>query len=192
MRTRLIPLALILALVSLGTVPGSPARAAEFTYDFEGCEQGWEAKKGGNWVHGAAFPLSTNTSEVMGNVHYQTDNSRGDTLISKPHNWAGGKGKIKMRARWQFEWYPDESLTLDRAALEMSTDGGKSWKPRAGFRFPNANFPDFSDVEVDFDAPAGQFLLRLVVFSDPSVEMFGIEVDDIVVPTSAPDGVACK
>lgn len=192
MRTRLALAALLTALLALGSLPGAPARAAEFKYDFEACEQGWTAKKDGNWIHGPSNPGTSNTSNVMSNVLYHTDESRGDTLISKAHTWGGGKGVINLRARWQFEWYPDESLTLDRAALEISTDDGKNWKSRQGFRFPNTGFPEFSDVEVPFDAPAGQFLLRFILYSDTSVEMFGIEIDDLVVPTAAPDGAACK
>ena len=42
-----------------------------------------------------------------------------------------------------------------------------------------------------FDAPAGEFLLRFVVFSDTSVELYGIEFDDVVVPTAAPAGASC-
>ncbi|MBW3536274.1 MAG: hypothetical protein KY395_00710 [Actinobacteria bacterium] len=191
MRTRLTPLVLILSLVALGTVPGSPARAAEFTYDFEACEQGWEIKKDGNWKHGPAQPGSSNVSNVMANFFYENSQDRGDTIISKPHAWGGGKGVIKFRARWMFEWFPQEGLTLDRAAFEMSTDGGKTWKPRAGFSFPNDRFPEFSDVEAEFEAPPGEFLMRFVLFSDGSIQAFGIEVDDIVVPTAAPAGVGC-
>lgn len=188
--------ALLTALLGLGAVPGSPARAAEVKYDFEACAQGWEAKEGGNWVQGGALPGSSNTTNVMSNVLYPEDEERGDTLISKPHNWAGGKGKIKLRARWQFEWYPPEAsaavTTLDRAALEISTDGGKKWKSRAGFGLPNASFPEFDNLEVEFDAPAGQVLFRFVQFSDAYLTSFGIEIDDIVIPTAAPDGIGCK
>jgi len=42
------------------------------------------------------------------------------------------------------------------------------------------------------DAPAGPLLFRFVIFSDETVEMFGLEVDDIVIPTAAPDGIGCK
>ena len=189
MRTRMAIAALITALLALGALPWAPARAAEFTYDFEGCQQGWEAKKGGNWTHGTTTLPSSNASSVMKNFLYPNDESRGDTLTSKPHNWGGGKGVIKLRARWIFEWYPDESLTLDRAALEISVDGGKTWKSRQGFRMPN---PEFTDIEVPFDAPAGQFQLRFIIFSDTSVQHYGIEIDDLVVPTGAPDGTSCK
>lgn len=189
MRMRMALGALVTSLLVLGAVPGAPARAAEFTYDFEGCQQGWEPKKGGNWTHGPTTLPSSNTTSVVKNFHYQTDNSRGDTLTSKPHAWGGGKGVIKLSARWLFEWYPDESLTLDRAVLEMSVDAGKTWKPRQGFRVPQ---PEFTDIEVPFDAPAGEFLLRFVVFSDPSVELYGIEIDNVTVPTAAPAGSSCK
>jgi len=181
--------ALITAFLTLGALPGAPARAAEFKYDFEGCQQGWEAKKGSNWTHGSTAVPSSNPTSVIKNFHYQTDQSRGDALVSKPHDWAGGKGVIKLRARWLFEWYPDESLTLDRAVLEMSSDGGKTWKARQGFRVPQ---PEFTNISVPFDAPAGQFLLRFVVFSDTSVELYGIEIDDITMPTAAPAGTSCK
>jgi hypothetical protein len=192
MRMRILLATLLAAVVGFGTLPGLPARAAETKYDFEKCQQGWEAKKGSNWTRSKDHPGSSNTTQAMSNVLYHTDESRGDTLVSKPHVWPGGKAKVKFRARWQFEWYPDESLTLDRAAFEVSTDGGKSWKSRAGFRFPNANFPEFSNVEVDVDAPAGPVMFRFVLFSDTSVEMFGLEVDDISIPTAAPDGIGCK
>lgn len=196
MRKRLTPLVLILSLVALGTVPGSPARAAEFTYDFEACEQGWEMKDGSNWAHGSANPGTSNTSNVMSNFLYPEDLDRGDALISKPHNWTGGKGVIKLKARWQFEWFPPETAgagiaTLDRAALEISTDGGKKWTSREGFGFPNASFPEFDELEVDFTAPAGPLLMRFIVFSDFTITSFGIEIDDVVVPTAAPDGVGC-
>lgn len=125
----------------------------------------------------------------MKNFLYPNSLDRGDTLTSKPHDWAGGKGIIKLRARWLFEWYPDETLTLDRAVLEMSVDGGKTWKARQGFRVPQ---PEFTNVSVPFEAPAGQFLLRFVVFSDSSVQAYGIEIDDITIPTSAPAGSSCK
>ena len=196
MRTRVALAALVTILVSLGALPGAPARAAEVKYDFEGCTQGWELKKGGNWVHGAAHPGTSNTTNVLSNVLYPENIDRGDTVVSKPHVWAGGKGVIKLRARWLFEWYPPEAsaalTTSDRAALEISTDGGKTWKSRHGFGFPNAAFPEFEDVEVPFEAPAGAFQLRVVLFSDAYLTTFGIEIDDIVVPTAAPDGASCK
>lgn len=182
--------ALITALLGLGVLPGLPARAAEFKYDFEGCQQGWEPKaKGSNWTNGPTELPSTNTSNVMKNVLYNSGEARGDTLTSKPHTWGGGKGVIKLRARWLFEWYPDESLTLDRAVLEISVDGGKTWKPRQGFRTPQ---PEFTDIQVPFDAPAGQFQLRFVIYSDTSAELYGIEIDDVIVPTAAPEGTSCK
>ena len=189
--------ALLSVFLGLGALPGSPARAAEVKYDFEGCAQGWEAKKGGNWVHGGTMPGTTNTTNVMSNVLYPEDEERGDTLVSKPHNWGGGKGKITLRARWQFEWFPPEGepagiSTLDRVALEISTDGGQKWKSRAGFGFPNASFPEFDDLEVEFDAPAGPIQFRFIQFSDFTVTSFGIEIDDIVIPTAAPDGIGCK
>ena len=190
MRMRLALVALITALLTLGALPGAPARAAEFKYDFEGCQQGWEPRaKASNWTHGHTELPSSNTTNVMKNFLYNTDESRGDTLTSQAHAWGGGKGVIKLRARWLFEWYPEESLTLDRAALEISTDGGKTWKSRQGFRVPQ---PEFTDLEVEFTAPAGEFMLRFVVFSDPSVELYGIEIDDITVPTAAPAGASCK
>ena len=196
MRTRLALGALLTALIAFGALPGTPARAAEVKYDFEACEQGWTAKKGGNWVHGGTMPGSSNTSNVMSNVLYPDGEERGDTLISKPHNWPGGKGKLKLRARWQFEYYPPEAAaaltTLDRAALEVSTDGGQKWRSRAGFGAPNASFPEFDDLEVEIDAPAGPVLFRFVQFSDGNTPGFGIEVDDIVIPTAAPDGIGCK
>ena len=126
MRTRLAIAAFLVSLLAFGSLPALPVRAAEFTYDFEGCAQGWEPKKGGKWEHGTTTLPSSNTTSVMKNIQYNTDESRGDTLVSKPHAWGGGKGIIKLRARWIFEWYPDESLTLDRAVLEMSVDGGKT------------------------------------------------------------------
>src|SRR5688500_11730813 len=83
MRTRIAIAALITALLALGALPWAPARAAEFTYDFEGCQQGWEAKKGGNWTHGTTTLPSSNASSVMKNFLYPNDESRGDTLTSK-------------------------------------------------------------------------------------------------------------
>ena len=192
MRTRIALTALLAAIVLMAGTPAMPVRAAETKYDFAKCEQGWKASKGSNWVRSTSHPGSSNTTPAMSNFHYQTDQSRGDTLVSKAHNWPGGKAKVKFRARWQFEWYPDETLTLDRGAFEVSSDGGKSWKPRAGFRFPNSAFPEFNTVEVDVDAPAGPLLFRFVIFSDDTVELFGLEVDDIVIPTAAPDGIGCK
>lgn len=196
MRMRLALVALITALIGLGAVPASPARAAEFKYDFEGCQQGWEAKKGSNWAHGRANPGSSNTSKVMSNFLYPEDLDRGDALVSKSHDWKGGKGIIKLKARWQFEWFPPETAaaltTLDRASFEISTDGGKKWIPRAGFGFPNPKFPEFDDVKVEFTAPAGPLLLRVILFSDFSITSFGIEIDDLVVPTAAPAGTSCK
>ena len=190
MRMRMALGALVTALLVLGLLPGAPVRAAEFTYDFEGCQQGWEPKaKGSKWTHGHTEVPSSNTTDVVKNIQYNNSEARGDTLTSKPHAWGGGKGVIKLRARWLFEWYPDESLTLDRAVLEMSTDAGQTWKPRQGFRVPQ---PEFTDIEVPFDAPAGAFMLRFVVYSDTSVELYGIEIDDVTVPTAAPDGTACK
>ena len=188
MRMRLALTALIAALIGLGALPGLPARAAEFKYDFEGCQQGWEPKKGSNWTHGPTTLPSSNASSVMKNFLYPNSEDRGDTLTSKPHAWGGGKGVIKLRARWIFEWYYDETLSLDRAVLEMSVDGGKTWKAKQGFRAPQ---PEFTDLEVKFDAPAGEFLLRFAIFSDGSVQHYGIEIDDIVVPTAAPAGSSC-
>ena len=197
MRMRSAFVALITALVALGALPGAPARAAEVKYDFEKCAQGWDIKKGGQWTRGRANPGSSNVSQVMGNTLYAESQERGDTITSQPHNWAGGKGKIKLRARWQFEWFPNETggagiSTLDKAVLELSSDGGKKWKPVKAFSFPNASFPEFSDVEAPFDAPAGQFQLRFALYSDFSITSFGIEIDDVVVPATAPDGAACK
>ena len=190
MRTRMALGALITALLTLGLVPGIPARAAEFTYDFEGCAQGWEPKaKGSKWVHGPTEVPSTNGTTVMKNILYNNDEARGDTLTSKPHAWGGGKGVIKVSARWLIEAYPDPTLGGDRASLEMSTDGGNKWKPRHTFILLG---PEFSEIEIPFDAPAGTFQLRMVMYSDPNLETYGIEIDDLVVPTAAPDGVACK
>ena len=190
MRTRLVLAALLTALMALGALPSSPARAAEFTYDFEGCTQGWEPKpKDTKWAHGPTELPSSNTTSVMKNILYNNNESRGDTLTSKPHAWAGGKGVIKVRARWLIEWYPDPSLGGDRASLEMSVDGGKTWKPRHSFVIIE---PEFAEVEIPFDAPAGSFQLRFVVYSDPNLELYGIEIDDVTVPTAAPEGTSCK
>lgn len=196
MRKRITLTSLLAAFVVLAGVPAMPAKAAETKYDFEKCEQGWTAKKGGNWKRTSSHPGSSNTTPAMSNFIYQADHDRGDTLISKEHQWPGGKKKIKLRARWQFEWFPPETgptiATLDRAALETSTDGGKTWKSRIGFSLANPAFPEFSNVEAEVDLPAGPVLFRFVLFSDFSIEMFGIEVDDVVIPTSAPDGIGCK
>lgn len=190
MRARLALAGLLAGFLALGALPGLPARAAEFKYDFEGCQQGWEPQaKGSKWTHGPTDLPGTNATSVMQNVLYNNSEARGDTLTSKPHAWGGGKGVIKLRARWLIEYYPDPSLGGDRAALEMSVDGGKTWKPRHQFV---AASPEFTDVEVPFDAPAGSFQIRFVVYSDTSAEFYGIEVDDVTVPTAAPEGTSCK
>lgn len=190
MRARLALAALVTALLTLGLLPGLPARAAEFKYDFEGCQQGWQPMaKGSNWAHGPTEVPSSNTTSVMKNILYNNDESRGDTLTSQPHAWTGGKGVIKVSARWLIEAYPDPTLGGDRAALETSVDGGKKWKSRHAFTLLG---PEFTEIEVPFDAPAGQILFRFVMYSDPNLETYGIEIDDVTVPTAAPAGSSCK
>jgi len=194
MRTRIALTALLAAIVVFAGSPAMPARAAETKYDFEKCEQGWKAKAG--WERSDLTEGSTNSGQVMAYNLYDDGLERGEAVTSAVHQWPGGKKKVTFKARWQFEYYPPEPsgqlTTLDRGAFETSTDGGKTWKSRSGFGLTNSSFPEFNAVVAEFDAPAGAIQFRFVIYSDGNTPGFGLQVDDIAIPTASPDGIGCK
>ncbi len=194
MRTRIAFLSMIAALLVVAGSPAMPARAAETKYDFEKCEQGWKAKAGWERSDVTRGKHERRPGDGLQPLRRGLGPGRSRHVGSPP--MAGRQEKVTFKARWQFEYYPPEPsgllVTLDRGAFETSTDGGKTWKSRVGFGLPNPTFPEFDEVEAEFDAPAGPIQFRFIIYSDGTLTSFGLQVDDIAIPTAAPDGIACK
>ncbi len=172
---------------------GSLAPAANTTYTFEECDEGWKAVENS----GAPTPTSKwhrdSPGDLSGFAMYNGPPYAGsdseELLTSPAHKWKGGKVTLSYSIKYNYE--PEGTRATEEGIHVEWSRNGRLWKRVAFHGETNAGYPAFEQQTVKFKAPKGKVFIRFKVLSDALVEFAGGAVDNVTINAKKPSSAKC-